>query len=115
MSNTDALKAAIQEYSRIHAELSKTAKEMAIVKKQKLELGEVILAFLDQQNVDQVRDASNNIDLIKKESIRTEGIKKEYITKALRDAGVDVEKVMADIDSQRMKTSKSVLKCKKSK
>jgi len=114
MSN-EILKAAIQEYTRVHQHITEVSKELAVIKRQKAELGEVILSTLEQQNIDQVHDKDANVDLIRRESIRTEGIKKVYIIKALRDAGVDADKIMNEIDNQRLKTNKNVLKYKKHK
>jgi hypothetical protein len=115
MSGNEALKAAISEYTKVHTQIASAMKELGVVKRQKAELGEVILSFLEQNNVNQIHDREGNVDLIRKESTRTEGIKKDYILKALRDAGVDAEKIMIEIDNQRAKNVKSVLKYKKSK
>jgi hypothetical protein len=115
MSGNEALKAAISEYTKVHKQLFDAMKEINFVKRQKAELGEVILSFLEQNNVNQIHDKDGNVDLIRKESTRTEGIKKDMIMKALRDAGVDAEKIMNDIENQRTKNTKAVLKYKKSK
>ena len=111
----EALREATNEYVRVHKQIVAASKELAAVRKQKAELGAVILSVLEQNNIDQVNPKDSDLQLIRRESNRTEGLKPDLIASVLRENGLDVEKILNDINNRRIKTTKAVLSCKKLK
>lgn len=77
----EAFRSAVKAYITLHDEISKSAKQMRELRKQKDKIGEIILEYMKERNVDQC-DLSDG-KLMRKKSKRTEGLKKEYILNEL--------------------------------
>lgn len=74
---------AVKEYIAVHDRLLETAKQLKDVRKKKAELAEVILEFMRANEIDEC--SLQDGKLVRKESKRTEGIKKEHIFDELKN------------------------------
>lgn len=110
MADNQALKDAVEEYVKLHKQLTAANKELSVFRKQKAELGQVIITYLNSQEIDRIKKGDTL--LVKKESTRQASMSRDHVMTALRSAGVDAEKVMKDIDSLRDKKTKNTLSCK---
>ena len=111
----EALREATNEYVRVHKQLAAATKELSAVRKKKAELGALILSVLEQNNIDQVHPKDSDIQLIRRESNRTEAMKPEIVASVLREHGLDADEILSKINDRRVKSTKAVLSCKKVK
>ncbi|AGE58083.1 hypothetical protein PBCVNW6652_655L [Paramecium bursaria Chlorella virus NW665.2] len=105
-------KESVKEYVDISDQIAKASKELLVVKKKKNELGELILAFMQQNNYDAV--SAGNTTILKKASSRKTGFKEDLILQAAKDFMGESEatKFMQKLDSSRevVKTEKIGMK-----
>lgn len=74
-------RSAVKAYITLHDEISKSSKQMRELRKQKDKIGELIIDYMRERQVDQCELSDGK--LIRKKSKRTEGLKKEYILSEL--------------------------------
>lgn len=86
-------KDAVRTYIEIYDELTKSSKTLREMKKKKDELGASILAFMRHNKIDEFQVGDGK--LMRKNSKRTEALKKEYIINSLKAALGDESKVDA--------------------
>lgn len=74
---SEDFKEAVKQYCMLHDEISASLKQIKEIRRQRDFIGETILAFMKQQDVEacELQDGK----LIRKKSKRTEGLKKEHI------------------------------------
>jgi hypothetical protein len=82
MDPQEVFKEAVKEYIAVHDQLNETSKQLKDVRKKKTELAEVILEFMKANDIDEC--ALQDGKLVRKESKRVEGVKKEHILGELR-------------------------------
>jgi hypothetical protein len=106
-----AIKVAVDEYVRVSRYLLEQTKTLSAVRRQKLELGEEILKYLVAEDSEGISSA--DVNLIKKDSKRTEGLKPDTIIDVLNRHGLDAKKLMDEINSSRKTSVKQVISLKK--
>ena len=111
MADTSAIKIACEEYIRVSKELAETAKNLSLVRKNRNELGDLILAFLRKNDSEGIGAADAN--LIMKDSKRTESMSKDLIKDVLQKHGLDADKIINDIQASRKTSVKQVISIKK--
>jgi len=102
MADPSDFKEAVQAYIELHDEIDRSSKKMRELKKQKVAIGETILAWMKAQNADECEFPDGK--LIRKKSKRTEGMKKEYVLAELTKlTGNEAEATLAlnNINSRR--------------
>jgi hypothetical protein len=107
----DEFKDAVKLYIDLHDEIQKATKDMKEVKKRKDALGETILTRMRDMDID-VCQLTDGGKLIRKQSKRVEGLKKDHIIKELRTELGDesrAELVLNNIFSQRAVDTKESL------
>lgn len=105
------IKEAVEEYVRVSQYLLEQSKSLGVVRRQKTELGELILKYLVANDSDAI--ATTDVNLIKKDSKRTESLKPDSIIEVLNRHGLDAKKIMDDINSSRKTSVKQVISLKK--
>ena len=86
-------KDAVRTYIEVYDELTATSKMLRGMKKKKDELGDAILAFMRNNKIDEFQVGDGK--LMRKNTKRTEALKKEYIINSLKAALGDESKVEA--------------------
>ena len=86
-------KDAVRTYIEVYDELTATSKMLRGMKKKKDELGDAILAFMRDNKIDEFQVGDGK--LMRKNTKRTEALKKEYIINSLKAALGDESKVEA--------------------
>lgn len=76
MSSSD-FNNAVKAYNDIHVQISKLTKKAGELRKEKKVVGDIILGYMKQNNIDECE--LRNCKLVRKVSKRTETLKKEYI------------------------------------
>lgn len=102
---------AVKLYIELHDEIQKATKDMKEVKKRKDGLGETILTCMRDMDID-VCQLADGGKLVRKQSKRVEGLKKDHIIKELRTELGDehrAELVLNNIFSQRAVDTKESL------
>jgi|Laugresbdmm110sd_1035091.scaffolds.fasta_scaffold31296_2 hypothetical protein len=95
-------KDAVRTYIELYDELGKSSKTLREMKKKKDELGDAILAFMRNNKIDEFQIGDGK--LMRKNTKRTEALKKEYIINSLKAALGDegkVEAMMVQMNSHR--------------
>ena len=95
-------KDAVRTYIEVYDELTATSKMLRGMKKKKDELGDAILAFMRNNKIDEFQVGDGK--LMRKNTKRTEALKKEYIINSLKAALGDegkVEAMMTQMNSHR--------------
>lgn len=108
-------KESVKEYVDISDQIAKASKDLLVVKKKKNELGELILAFMQQNNYDAV--SAGNTTILKKASSRKTGFKEDLILLAAKDFMGESEaaKFMQKLDSSREVVTVEKIGMKKTK
>lgn len=115
MDPQDVFKEAVKEYIAVHDQLNETSKQLKEVRKKKTELAEVILDFMRANDIDEC--ALQDGKLVRKESKRVEGVKKEHILGELKKV-VDearASELIENIFNNRVVTTKDSLTRSKTK
>ena len=113
MSDVDSeFKSAVKSYVDLHDELLRSAKKMRDLRKQKNELADAILCYMQKHDIDgcQLMDGGK---LIRKQSRRMEALKKEHIMDELRKVVHDeshAETVLVNIFNKRTVDTKETLR-----
>lgn len=95
-------KDAVRTYIELYDELANSSKTLREMKKKKDELGDAILAFMRNNKIDEFQIGDGK--LMRKNTKRTEALKKEYIINSLKAALGDegkVEAMMVQMNSHR--------------
>lgn len=113
--SVEIFKNSVREYISIDNQIKKAAKELATVKRQKNELGELIKEFMTKNNYDAV--SSENATIIRKETVRKTGLKEENILEiAKRFLGEsEATKFMEQLNSTRDTVTKDKINVKTKK
>lgn len=116
MSSNDLVdpefKAAVKSYVDLHDQLQTTAKQQRDLRKQKNELSDVILRYMQKNDIDGCK-LSDGGKLVRKQSRRMEALKKEHIMDELKKVVQDqsqCENVLVNIFSKRVVDTKDSLK-----
>ncbi len=115
MDPQDVFKEAVKEYIAVHDQLIETGRQLKEVRKKKTELAEVILEFMKANDIDEC--ALHDGKLVRKESKRVEGVKKEHILGELKKivSETKADELIANIMSNRSITTKDSLTRSKTK
>ena len=111
VGDTSAIKLAVDEYVRVSKELAEQSKSLGVVRRNKNELGELILKFLRANDSEGIGAA--DATLVMKDSKRTETMSKELIKDVLQKHGLDADKIINDIQASRKTSVKQVISIKK--
>ena len=108
----DEFRAAVKGYVDLHDQLQATAKTQRELRKQKNELSDAILQYMQKNDIDgcQLTDGGK---LVRKQSRRMEALKKEHIMDELKKVVQDqsqCENVLVNIFSKRVVDTKESLK-----
>jgi len=111
----DAFKNAVQEYIAVHDQLAEAAKQLKDVRAKKTELAELIIDFMKNNEIDEC--ALQDGKLVRKESKRVEGLKKENVLEELKKAvgPSKADDILLNIFNKRAVTVKDTLSRTKSK
>lgn len=104
-------KDAVRTYIEVYDELVTSGKALRDMRKKKDALGDSILAFMRAHKVDEVSLGDGK--LMRKNSTRTEALKKEYIIQGLKAALGDdlrVDAVMTQMNANRNTTESESLR-----
>jgi phosphopantothenate synthetase len=114
-SSLDIFKQSVREYVNISDQITRASKELAVVKRKKNELGDLILEFMQENKYDAV--SADNATILKKSSTRKAGLKEEAILSAAKEflGEHEVEKFMQKLDSTRETVTKEKINVKVAK
>lgn len=107
----DNFKDAVALYVSLHDELTRSAKELKALRSQKVELGDEILAFMREQEIDSFQMGDGK--LRRHTCKRAESVKKEHFLESLKDVCPDeatCEQVYQNTMAKRRVELKDVLK-----
>ena len=112
---TEAEEVAFDEFYKMMRLEGWVEKELAVVKRKKNELGDLILEFMQENKYDAV--SADNATILKKSSTRKAGLKEEAILSAAKEflGEHDVEKFMQKLDSTRETVTKEKINVKVAK
>ena len=115
MDPQDVFKEAVKEYISVHDQLIEAGKQLKEVRKKKSELADVILEFMKANDIDEC--ALQDGKLVRKESKRVEGVKKEHILGELKKIVSEskADELIANIMSNRVVMTKDSLTRSKTK
>lgn len=105
-------KAAVKSYVDLHDQLQASAKHLRELRKQKNELADAILQYMQKNDIDGCKLGDGG-KLIRKQSRRMEALKKEHIMDELKKVVTDqsqAENVLVNIFSKRTVETKEALK-----
>lgn len=102
-----SFKDGVRTYIELHDELTRSSKTLRDMKKKKDELGSAILAFMRDNRIDEFQVGDGK--LMRKNTKRTEALKKEYIINSLKVALGSDEKVEAIF--MQMNANRNVTEC----
>jgi uncharacterized protein YdcH (DUF465 family) len=108
----DEFRAAVKSYVDLHDQLQATAKTQRELRKQKTQLSDAILQYMQKNDIDGCK-LSDGGKLIRKQSRRMEALKKEHILDELKKVVQDhtqCENVLVNIFSKRAVDTKDALK-----
>jgi vacuolar-type H+-ATPase subunit D/Vma8 len=80
--DTGDFRAAVTTYVDLHDEIAAAAKQLATLRKKKDAIGDLIVEFMKRSNIDEC-ELQQGGKLVRKESKRTEALKKEHIVAEL--------------------------------
>ena len=100
-------KDSVRTYIELHDELTRSSKTLREMKKKKDDLGNAILAFMRDNKIDEFRVGDGK--LMRKNTKRTEALKKEYIINSLKTALGSDDKVEAVF--LQMNANRNVVEC----
>ena len=108
----DIFKSSVKEYVSISDQINKAQKDLALVKRKKNELGDLILDFMRENKYDAV--SSENATILLKSSTRKTGLKEEAIINAAKEflGEHEVEKFLQKLDSTREVVTKEKINVK---
>ncbi len=105
-------KSAVKSYVELHDELMAASKRMRDLRKQKTELADAILRYMQKNDIDGCQLADGG-KLIRKQSRRMEALKKEHIMEELKKVVPDdnaAESLLVNIFSKRAVDTKDTLR-----
>lgn len=98
MNELDDFKSAVKAYTNLHDEITASSKQLRELRKQKDKIGDVIIGYMKQKDVDQCELEDGK--LIRKKSRRTEALKKDHIlTELVKLTGGDQARAEASLTS----------------
>lgn len=83
MLDTEDFKNCVKTYVELHDEIASSSKHLSELRKKKEAIGELIMEFMKHKGIDECELQDNGGKLIRKESKRTETLKKEHILQEL--------------------------------
>lgn len=115
MDPQDIFREAVKEYIAVHDQLLEAGKQLKDVRKKKTELADVILEFMRNNDIDEC--ALQDGKLVRKESKKMEGLKKEHILGELKKAVGEskADELLLNIFNKREVTMKDSLSRSKKK
>lgn len=115
MDPQEIFREAVKEYIAVHDQLLEAGKQLKDVRKKKAELADVILEFMRNNDIDEC--ALQDGKLVRKESKRMEGLKKEHILGELKKVLDEskAEDMLLNIFNKREVTTKDSLSRSKKK
>ena len=76
-------KSCVKTYVELHDEIAASSKHLSELRKKKDAMGQLIVEFMKQRSIDECELPDNGGKLVRKESKRTEALKKEHIINEL--------------------------------
>lgn len=83
MLDTEDFKHCVKTYVELHDEIASSGKHLSELRKKKEAIGELIMEFMKHKGIDECELQDNGGKLVRKESKRTETLKKEHIMQEL--------------------------------
>lgn len=83
MLDTEDFKHCVKTYVELHDEIASSSKHLSELRKKKEAIGELIMEFMKHKGIDECELQDNGGKLVRKESKRTETLKKEHILQEL--------------------------------
>lgn len=83
MIDAEEFKNCVKTYVDLHDEIASSAKHLSELRKKKEAIGQLIVEFMKQRGIDECELQDNGGKLVRKESKRTETLKKEHILEEL--------------------------------
>lgn len=114
MVDAEEFKNAATAYVELHDEITRASKQMRELKKQKDAVGEIILAWMKNNAIDECDTPDGKI--VRKTSKRTEGLKKEMVMEELKKLTGDEARASASLQnifSMRSIVEKEIVSCTK--
>jgi hypothetical protein len=113
--STDIFRESVKEFVDIHKQLSSATKSLSVIRKKKEELGDIIQAFMKENNYEVA--AAGDFQLVLRESKRKAGLKEDKIYDALKElvGEADATKAMQKISERREVTTSTALSCRSKK
>ena len=79
MIDADEFKNCVKTYVDLHDEITASSKHLSELRKKKDAIGHLVVAFMKQRGIDECELQDNGGKLVRRESKRTEALKKEHI------------------------------------
>lgn len=83
MLDTEDFRNCVKTYVELHDEIASSSKHLSELRKKKEAIGELIMEFMKHKGIDECELQDNGGKLVRKESKRTETLKKEHILQEL--------------------------------
>lgn len=83
MIDSDEFKNCVKTYVDLHDEITASSKHLSELKKKKDAIGQLIVDFMKHRGIDECELQDNGGKLVRRESKRTETLKKEHILQEL--------------------------------
>lgn len=105
----DTFKNAVKEYVQLHDQIIEASRSMKDIKKRKEALGDAVLEYMRTKDIDELQMVDGK--LMRKQSKKTESLKKEHIINELKRVDPSTaENIFINICSQRQVETKDSLK-----
>jgi len=79
MLDADEFRNCVKTYVELHDEISTSTKHLSELRKKREAIGELIVEFMKQRGIDECELQDNGGKLVRRESKRTETLKKDHI------------------------------------
>lgn len=100
MIDADEFKTCVKTYVDLHDEIAASAKHLSELRKKKDAMGQLIVDFMKHRGIDECELQDNGGKLVRRESKRTEALKKEHIlTELMQLVGHDSGRAQSSLDS----------------
>ena len=100
MIDAEEFKNCVKTYVELYDEITASTKHLSELKKKKDALGQLIVQFMKHRGIDECELQDNGGKLVRKESKRTEALKKEHIIHELMQlVGNDNTRAQSSLDN----------------
>lgn len=100
MIDADEFRNCVKVYVELHDEIASSTKHLSELRKKKDAIGQLIVDFMKHRGIDECELQDNGGKLVRKESKRTETLKKEHImTELLQLVGQDATRAQSSLDT----------------